>query len=58
MNPAELLKKIASFSRKGMTQKQIAGELGLKPRLRERRVTQKQVLHDSRVMERRKDSNL
>ena len=54
MNPAELLKKIKSLTRRGMTQEQIAGELGFKPRIRERRITQKQVLQDSRVMERRK----
>ena len=30
MEPAELLKKVASFAKRGMTQKQIAGELGFK----------------------------
>ena len=30
MNPAELLKKVASFAKQGMTQKQIVEELGFK----------------------------
>ena len=30
MNPAELLKKVASFAKQGMTQKQMVGELGFK----------------------------
>ena len=30
MEPAELLKKVASFAKRGMTQKQIVGELGFK----------------------------
>ena len=30
MEPAELLKKVASFAKQGMTQKQIMGELGFK----------------------------
>ncbi len=30
MNPAELLKKVASLAKQGMTQKQIVGELGFK----------------------------
>ena len=30
MEPAELLKKVASFAKLGMTQKQIVGELGFK----------------------------
>ena len=30
MEPAELLKKVSSFPRRGMTQKQIMGELGFK----------------------------
>ena len=30
MEPAELLKKVASFAKRGMTQKQIMGELGFK----------------------------
>ena len=30
MEPAELLKKVASFAKQGMTQKQIAKELGFK----------------------------
>ena len=30
MNPAELLKKVASFAKQGMTQKEMVGELGFK----------------------------
>ena len=30
MEPAELLKKVASLAKQGMTQKQIVGELGFK----------------------------
>ena len=30
MEPAELLKKVASFAKQGMTQKQIVGKLGFK----------------------------
>ena len=30
MEPAELLKKVASFAKRGMTQKQMVGELGFK----------------------------
>ncbi len=53
-NPDELLRKIASLARRGMTQKQIAKELGFTPRIRDRRITQTQVLHDRREMDRRK----
>ncbi len=54
MDPDELLKKIAALARRGMTQKQIAKELGFTPRIRDRRITQKQVLQDRRVVDRRK----
>ena len=37
MNPAELLKKIRALARRGMTHEQIAGELGFKQSIRDRR---------------------
>ena len=54
MDSAELLEKIAALARRGMTQRQIAKELGFTPRSRDRRITQIQVQQDRRVMERRK----
>ena len=54
MDSAELLEKIAALSRRGMTQGQIAKELGFTPRLQDRRIAQIQVLHDHRVTDRRK----